>query len=76
VRFLEDILTPPQRKKFYALFGLLGVLLGAVVAGFAAAAVALPVAVKVALGVYAFLGGAFGATANANTPPETHRIAP
>jgi hypothetical protein len=70
VKFLEDILTPPQRKKFYALFGLAGVLLGAVGAGFAAAGVALPVAVKVAFGVYVFLGGAFGATATANVAPE------
>jgi hypothetical protein len=75
MRYLEDLLTPKQRKVFYAVFGLLGVLLGATLAGFATAGVATPVALKVALGVYAFLGSAFGATAVANTPSQKHEDA-
>lgn len=71
---LKDILPPEKRKLFYAIFALVGVVLGATTVGFTAAGVAVPAAVKVALAVYGFLGGAFGATATANTPlhgPET-----
>lgn len=70
MEFLKDILSPEQRKKFYAYFGLLGIALAAVAGGFAAAGVAVPVAVKVALAVYGVLGGAFGATARANVAPD------
>lgn len=75
MKYLEDILTPKQRKLFYAIFGLVGVALGATLAGFAAAEAGVPVALKVALGVYTFLGGAFGVTAVANTPSQTHKDA-
>jgi protein-S-isoprenylcysteine O-methyltransferase Ste14 len=74
VKYLEDLLNPKQRKVFYAVFGLVGVLLGALAVGFAAAAT-VPVWLTTATAVYAFLGGAFGATAQANTPSETHEDA-
>lgn len=75
MRYLEDLLSPKQRKIFYAVFGLVGVALGATLAGFATAGAAIPVALKVALGVYTFLGGGFGATAVANTPSQKHEDA-
>lgn len=72
---LTDILSPEKRKIVYAIFAVVGLILGSTVVGFAAAASALPVAVKVALAVYAYLGGAIGATAGANTPSQTHEDA-
>ncbi len=66
VNYLTDVMSPADRKKAYAGFASLGVLLGAVQVGFAAAEAAQPVWLTVALAVYAFLGGAIGATANAN----------
>lgn len=69
MKYLEDLLTPKQRKIFYAVFGLIGVALGATAVGFATAAT-VPVWLTTATAVYAFLGGAFGATATANVAPE------
>lgn len=63
---LIDVIPAHQRKLVYAGFAAFGVLLGAVQVGFGAAQAGQPVWLTVALAVYAFLGGAIGATANAN----------
>lgn len=63
---LIDIVPGHQRKQAYAVFAALGVLIGAIQVGFGAAQAGQPVWLTVALAVYAFLGGAIGATANAN----------
>lgn len=65
---LTDVLTPATRKAVYAVYAALGVLLGAVQVGFAAAEAGQPVWLTVALAVFAFIGGALGLTAAANTP--------
>lgn len=66
MNYLTDVMSPATRKKTYAWFASLGVILGGVQVGFAAAEAAQPVWLTVALAVYAFFGGAMGATANAN----------
>lgn len=70
---LTDILSPAARKIAYAVFAVLGVALGAVQVGFAAAESGQPVWLTVGLAVYAFVGGAIGFTARANTPAEASR---
>lgn len=67
---VNEILPPALRAKLYAAYALVGVLLGATQVGFAAADAGQPVALTVALAVFAFLGGAFGFVANANTPSK------
>lgn len=65
---LEDIVPASARRKVYATFALLGVLLGAIQVGFAAVATGdQPAWLTASLAVYAFLGGALGLTARANT---------
>lgn len=67
---LKNIMSPADRKKAYAAFAGLGVLLGAVQVGYGAAEAGQPEWLTVALAVYAFVGGAFGLTANANVVDE------
>lgn len=64
---LRDILPAHYRKMTYSIYAVVGVLLGAIQVGFGAAEAGQPVALTVALAVYAFLGGALGVTAAANT---------
>ena len=64
---LRDILPAHYRKVAYAVYAVVGVLLGAIQVGYGAAEAGQPVALTVALAVYAFLGGALGVTAAANT---------
>lgn len=63
---------PSKRKPVYQVFAGLGLVLGAVQVGFAAAEVGQPVWLTVSLAVYAFLGAAGFAVAQANTnePPR------
>lgn len=56
------------RKAVYTLFWLVGLTLGALTAAYGATDGAAPDFLAVALAVYAFLGGAVGYTASANTP--------
>lgn len=65
---MTDILTPAIRSKAYAVYATVGLLLGATQVGFAAAEAGQPVWLTVALAVYAFVGGALGFVAQANTP--------
>lgn len=67
---MTDILTPAIRSKVYAVYAVLGLVLGATQVGFAAAETGQPVWLTVALAVYAFVGGALGFVAQANTPNE------
>lgn len=67
---MTDILTPAIRSKVYAVYAVLGLVLGATQVGFAAAESGQPVWLTVALAVYAFVGGALGFVAQANTPSE------
>lgn len=67
---MTDILTPAIRSKVYAVYAILGLILGATQVGFAAAEAGQPVWLTVALAVYAFVGGALGFVAQANTPSE------
>lgn len=67
---LRDILPAHYRKLAYAVHAVVGVVLGAVQVGFGAAEAGQPTALIVALAVYAFLGGALGVTAAANTGPR------
>ena len=65
---MTDFIPAHIRSGIYAVYATLGIVLGAVQVGFAAADAGQPVALTVALAVYAFLGGALGFTARANTP--------
>lgn len=67
---MHDILAPAIRSKVYAVYAVLGLILGATQVGFAAAEAGQPVWLTVALAVYAFVGGALGFVAQANTPSE------
>lgn len=58
----------PVRKRIYQGFAALGILIGGTQVGFAAASAGQPVWLTVALAVYAFLGTAGFAVAQANTP--------
>lgn len=67
--FLTDIIPASKRRLAYGIFSLLGVLLGAVQVGYASVSSAdQPAWLTAALAVYAFVGGALGVTARANTP--------
>lgn len=69
--FLDDIIPAAARKKVYAVFALIGVILGAVQVAYASiASSGQPAWLTAALAVYAFLGGALGLTARANTDPQ------
>ena len=57
-------------------FWLLGLLLGATQVGYAAQSLASPTWLQVAINVYAFLGGAVGYTAAANTPNKPQEKTP
>lgn len=60
---------PPQvRTYLYLASALVGLGLGATQVGYQAAEAGFPTWLKVALAVYAFLAGALGLTAAANTP--------
>lgn len=61
---------PDVRQRVYTAFWVVGVALGAVQVAFASADAGQPAALNVALGVYAFLGGAVGYTAQRNTDPQ------
>lgn len=61
-------ISPKVRSRLYLVSFLVGILLGAVQVGYQSADAGFPVWLKVALSVYAFLAGALGLTAAANTP--------
>ena len=72
---LTDIFTPQTRAKVYMAVGIAGLVIGAAGAGigaFAAAGASVPLIVGAALSaanaIYAFVAGAFGFIAQANTP--------
>lgn len=72
---LNDVLSPQTRSRVYLALGIIGLVLGAVGAGigaFAASGFTAPLIVGAALSavnaVYAFVAGAFGFVAKANTP--------
>lgn len=65
---LQDILTPAQRAKVYAIFGLLSLTLTATQVAFLAIPLDEPTWLRVALAVFTFVSGAVGFTAKANTP--------
>lgn len=67
---LTGIIPAAYRKRVYAVYAIVGVILGAVQVGFGAAEASTPVWLTVALAVYAFVGGAVGATAQQNTDPN------
>ena len=64
---MKDFIPARYRATIYAIFAALGIAIGAVQVGFASAGEGQPVWLTVALAVYAFIGGAVGITANANT---------
>lgn len=75
---LTDIFNPQTRAKVYLAVGLAGLVIGAASAGigaFAAAGASVPLVVgsvlSAANAVYAFVAGAFGFLAKANTPEAT-----
>ena len=70
---LKDILPDEVRAKIYFWFALGGLVLFSAQVGFVAAQAEQPVALTVALAVYTFVGGAFGFTAQANTPAGRYR---
>lgn len=72
---LTDIFTPQTRAKVYMAVGIAGLVIGAAGAGigaFAAAGASVPLIVGAVLSaanaIYAFVAGAFGFLAKANTP--------
>lgn len=70
---LAEIIPAAYRSTLYVAFALVGVALGATQVGFASAEAGQPTWLTVALSVYAFIGGAMGFTASANTPAPRHR---
>lgn len=75
---LTDIFTPQTRAKVYMAVGIAGLVIGAAGAGigaFAAAGASVPLIVGAVLSaanaIYAFVAGAFGFIAQANTPSAT-----
>ena len=78
---LTDIFTPQTRAKVYMAVGIAGLVIGAAGAGigaFAAAGASVPLIVGAVLSalnaIYAFVAGAFGFVAQANTPEGQHAI--
>ena len=78
---LTDIFTPQTRAKVYMAVGIAGLVIGAAGAGigaFAAAGVSVPLIVGAVLSaanaIYAFVAGAFGFVAKANTPSGPNAI--
>lgn len=78
---LTDIFTPQTRAKVYMAVGIAGLVIGAAGAGigaFAAAGASVPLIVGAALSalnaIYAFIAGAFGFVAQANTPEGPNTI--
>lgn len=67
---MKEYIPRNARKPIYAVYAFIGLILGATQVGFAAAEAGQPVALTVALAVYAFVGGAIGFVAQANTPPQ------
>ena len=67
---LREIVPANYRQVIYSIYAVVGVILGAVQVGFGAAEAGQPVALTVSLAVYAFVGGALGLTAAANTHPQ------
>lgn len=74
---LTDIFTPQTRAKVYMAVGIAGLVIGAAGAGigaFAAAGASVPLVVGAVLSalnaIYAFVAGAFGFLAKANTPED------
>lgn len=66
---LYDLIPATQRKRVYAIFGLIGLILGAIVVGWTAVKHGdIPDWVTISVVVYNFLGVPFGALAAANTP--------
>ena len=65
---MNEILSPQVRAKIYVVYAIVGLLIGSTQVGFAAAEAGQPVWLTVSLAVYAFLGGALGLVAQANTP--------
>ena len=63
---LTDILAPQYRKALYVTYALVGLIFGAI------QVVTEPAWLVDALAVYAFVGGALGLTAGANTPSGKH----
>lgn len=61
-------IPPAVRNTLYLVSALVGLGLGATQVGYQAAEAGFPTWLKVALSVYAFLAGALGLTAAANTP--------
>lgn len=61
-------IPPSVRNYLYLASALIGLGLGATQVGYQAAEAGFPTWLKVALSVYAFLAGALGLTAAANTP--------
>lgn len=70
MNYLTDVIPAKNRKHAYAVFALIGITLGAAQVAFVSLGSAQPDWLNVALSVYAFIGGAFGMTANANTFSE------
>lgn len=78
---LNDILSPQARSRVYLALGIVGLVLGAAGAGigaFAASGFTAPLIVGATLSavnaVYAFVAGAFGFVAKANTPSGPNAI--
>jgi hypothetical protein len=68
--FLEDLIPATQRKRVYALYGLVGFLLGALALAYAAVSQELPPTwVIISVVIYNFASPFFSALATANAVP-------
>lgn len=65
---MTDLIPARYRAHAYRTFAWLGIIIGATQIAYAAADAGQPTALTVTLAVYAFVGGALGFVANANTP--------
>lgn len=63
---VTELLSESKRKVVYLVYGFIGVGLGATQTAFTTAEVATPLWLTVALGVYLYIGGAFGLVAAQN----------
>lgn len=68
---LTNIVPAPVRQKLYLGYALVGLILGGIQVGYSSAGLGQPTWCTVVTGVFAFVGGALGLTAAANTKPAS-----
>lgn len=73
---LTDIVPASQRRRVYAIFGLIGLIAGAVQIAFLAMDPNLPLWLNITIAVYNFLALPMGALASSNATPINKELLP